>query len=164
MLGPAQPAAAPAGAAAAANGQPTRGGQRPQRRPQGRRRDPKNQTREERFLRELYERCRLSQPVLAAYLNGSCEVLAMDGDELKLGFYHPIHMDKIANDGRTLVEQKAEELLKRPVTLAVERIERSAPESRPARGGHLAAAAREMGAKPVESEPPPRPRPVEEDF
>ena len=162
VLGPAQPAAAPAGAGAA--DPPARSGQRPQRRPQGRRRDPASETREERFLRELYERCRMTQPALAAWLNGSCEVLAMEGDELKLGFYHPIHMQKIANDGRTLVEQKAEELLKRPVTLAVERIERSAPATRPARGGHLAAAAREMGAKPVESGPPPRPRPPGEDF
>ena len=162
VLGPAQPAAAPA--PAGANGQPARGGQRPQRRPQGRRRDPANESREERFLRELYERCRMTQPALAAWLNGSCEVLTMDGDELRLGFYHPIHMQKIDNDGRTLVEQKAEELLQRPVTLAVERIERSAPASRPARGGHLAAAAREMGAKPVESAPPPRPRPPEEEF
>jgi len=161
VLGPAQPTAAPA--AAPANGQAARRPQ--QRRPQGRRRDPASQTREERFLRELYERCRMSQPTLAAWLNGSCEVIAMDGDELKLGFYHPMHMQKVANDARTLVEQKAEELLQRPVTLSVERIERSAPATRPARGGHLAKAAREMGAKPVEpAGPPPRPRPPEEDF
>ena len=161
VLGPAQPATAPA--APPANGQPARRPQ--QRRQQGRRRDPAQETPEERFLRELYERCKMTQPTLAAWLNGSCEVIAMDGDELKLGFYHPIHMQKIANDGRTLVEQKAEELLQRPVTLSVERIERSAPASRPARGGHLAQAAREMGAKPVESAgPPPRPRPPEEEF
>ncbi len=165
VLGPTQPAAAPAAAGAGANGQPARSGQRPQRRPQGRRRDPADESREDRFLRELYERCRMTQPALAAWLNGSCEVLAMDGEELKLGFYHPIHMQKIANDGRTLVEQKAEELLKRPVTLAVERIERRAPATRPAKGGHLAAAAREMGARPVESAgPPPRPQPPEEGF
>ena len=165
VLGPTQPAAAPAAAGAGANGQPARSGQRPQRRPQGRRRDPADESREDRFLRELYERCRMTQPALAAWLNGSCEVLAMDGEELKLGFYHPIHMQKIANDGRTLVEQKAEELLKRPVTLAVERIERRAPATRPAKGGHLAAAAREMGAKPVEpAGPPPRPQPPEEGF
>ena len=161
VLGPAQPAAAPA--PAGANGQPARGGQQAQRRPRGRRRDPASESREDRFLRELYQRCRMTQPALAAWLNDSCKVLAMDGDELRLGFYHPIHMNKIASDGRTLVEQKAEELLKRPVTLAVERIERTAPASRPAKGGHLAAAAREMGAKPVESpEPPPRPQPPEE--
>ncbi len=161
VLGPARPATAPA--APPANGQPARRPQ--QRRQQGRRRDPAQETPEERFLRELYERCKMTQPTLAAWLNGSCEVIAMDGDELKLGFYHPIHMQKIANDGRTLVEQKAEELLQRPVTLSVERIERSAPASRPARGGHLAQAAREMGAKPVESAgPPPRPRPPEEEF
>ena len=161
VLGPAQPPAAPA--AGGANGQPSRGGQRPQRRTQSRRRDQGEETREDRFLRELYLRCRMTQPALAAWLNDSCQVLAMDGDELRLGFYHAIHLNKIENDGRTLVEQKAEELLKRPVTLVVERIERSAPASRPAKGGHLAAAARELGAKPVESGPPPRPQPPEED-
>ena len=163
MLGPAQPAAAPA--PAGANRQPSRSGRRPAPRQQARRRDPAEESREDRFLRELYERCKMTQPTLAAWLNGSCEVLAMEGDELKLGFYHPIHMQKIANDGRTLVEQKAEELLQRPVTLSVERIERTAPARRPARGGHLAAAAREMGARPVELlAPPARPQtPGEED-
>ncbi len=163
VLGPSQPVAPPA--PAAANRQPSRSGRRPPPRQQARRRDPAAESREDRFLRELYERCKMTQPTLAAWLNGSCEVIAMDGDELKLGFYHPIHMQKIANDGRTLVEQKAEELLQRPVTLSVERIERTAPASRPARGGHLAAAAREMGARPVEPPaPPPRPqRPPEED-
>ena len=165
VLGPAQAAAPPA--AASANGQASRPGRRPpQRRQQGRRRDAAEESPEERFLRELYERCRMAQPGLAAWLNGSCEVLAMDGDELKLGFYHPIHMQKIANDGRTLVEQKAEELLQRPVRLSVERIERSAPARRPAKGGHLADAARAMGAKPIAAPgPPPRPQPgPEEDF
>ena len=163
VLGPAQPAAAPA--PAVANRQPSRSGRRPAPRQQARRRDPAEESREDRFLRELYERCKMTQPTLAAWLNGSCEVLAMEGDELKLGFYHPIHMQKIANDGRTLVEQKAEELLQRPVTLSVERIERTAPARRPARGGHLAAAAREMGARPVElPAPPARPQtPGEED-
>ena len=165
VLGPVQQPAAVAAASADPNGSRAPSGQRPARRPQqGRRRDPASESREERFLRELYERCRMSQPTLAAWLNGSCEVLAMDGDELKLGFYHPIHMEKIANDGRTLVEQKAEELLQRPVTLAVERIERRAPAARPARGGHLAAAAREMGARPVEQgAPPSRARPAGEE-
>lgn len=163
VLGPAQPAVAPVDGSA--NSQASRPARRPQRRQQNRPRDAVEESREERFLRELYERCKMIQPTLAAWLNGSCEVLAMDGDELKLGFYHPIHMQKIANDARTLVEQKAEELLKRPVTLSVERIERTAPSRRPAKGGHLAAAAREMGARPVEPTPPPaRPRPPEEDF
>ena len=159
VLGPAQPPAAPA----APDAQAAQSGKQPQRRPQGRRREPREETREESFLRELYERCRMTQPALAAWLNGSCEVRAITDKVLQLGFYHPIHMQKIANDGRTLVEQKAEELLGHPVTLLVERIERRAPASRPAKGGHLAAAARELGAKPVESGPPPRPQPPEED-
>ena len=48
---------------------------------------------------------------MAAWLNGSCEVISMDGEELELGFYHPLHMEKVDTVCRTLVEQQAEALL-----------------------------------------------------
>ena len=182
VLGPARavvPAAAPA-----VGGERGGGGDQREERPRrparprrsgGRAASGEERSPEQRFLDELYTRCKMTQPTLAAWLNGSCEVRSditektpnswdMDGDELKLGFYHPIHLQKINNDGRTLVEQQARELLKRPVTLAVERIEKAAPARPPAKGGHLAKAAREMGAKPVESgdgPPPPPPPPPE---
>ena len=186
VLGPAR-AVAPAPATPATGGERGGGGgqreERP-RRPARPRRSAggasgEERSREQRFLDDLYTRCKAAQPTLAAWLNGSCEVVSaisensettptswdMDGDELKLGFYHPIHLQKIANDGRTLVEQQASELLKRPVTLAVERIEKAAPARPPAKGGHLAKAARDMGAKPVDSgdgpPPPPPPPPPE---
>ena len=164
VLGPARavaPAAAPEGERRA-DGQREGRNRRPARprRPAGAA-SGEERSREERFLDELYTRCKMAQPTLAAWLNGSCEVLAMDGDELRLGFYHPIHLQKIDNDGRTLVEQKAGELLKRPVTLAVERIEKAAPARPPARGGHLAEAARAMGATPVGSGDGPPPPPPE---
>ncbi len=165
VLGPAQAASAPAPAAENMNSQPARGGRRPVRK-QGAARGSggKTPSREERFLQELYERCQMTKPVIAAWLNGSCKVLSMEDGQLELGFYYPLHMQKIANDGRTLVEQKAEELLKHPVTLSVRQIEKTAAASRPVRGGHLAEAARALGARPVETAaPPPRrpPGPVE---
>ena len=47
----------------------------------------------------------------------------MDGSELRLGFYHAIHMGKVY-EWRGFVEPVASELLARPVKLQVERIER----------------------------------------
>ena len=118
-------------------------------------RAPETLSREDRFLKELYERCQTAKPVLAAWLNGSCEVLSMDDGNLELGFYYPIHMQKVANDGRTLVEQKAEELLKRPITLSVRQIDKEPPSRRPSTSGHLAQAAKAMGATPIETETSP---------
>ncbi len=168
VLGPQPMAPAPA-APASRDGQPPRqGGRRPQRRQQGHGRSrgepAPEKTREERFHRELYERCRMAQPALAAWLNGSCEVLAIEEDELRLGFYHPIHLKKIENDGRTLVEQTAEAMLKRPVKLTLEQIDRRPQDKRPPSGGHLDKAARDLGAEPIDPpSPPPRQQPPAED-
>ena len=87
----------------------------------------------------------------AGWLNGSCEVVAMDGDQLELGFYHRMHMNKVDGELRTMVEQQAQELLGRPVNLKVRLIERAAKAAGP-KGGHLAEAALAMGAKPVEKD------------
>lgn len=130
-------------------------GQRARRPPTARKRGPGNNdataelTKEERFLKELYHRCKIANPILAAWLNGSCEVVSMDGDRLELGFYRPLHMQKVDTDCRVLVEQVAEELLGRPVTLAVSQVERSPQPQRKPRGGHLVEAARSIGATPV---------------
>jgi DNA polymerase-3 subunit gamma/tau len=124
--------------------------------PQDRRRPPASAepvdpglSREEKFLRDLYGQCKMVNTVLAGWLNGSCEVLTMDGDTLELGFYRPVHMNKVDTDCRTLVEQQAELLLGRPVQLKVRLVDRTAPPKRGPRGGHLVAAAREIGATPV---------------
>jgi DNA polymerase-3 subunit gamma/tau len=106
---------------------------------------------EEQFVKDLYERCRMVNVSSAGWLNGSCEVLSMEGDRLELGFYHKMHMNKVDSELRTMVEQQAQELLGRPVSLAVKLIERSAKAAAP-RGGHLAEAALAMGAKPVEKD------------
>lgn len=120
------------------------------RRPAAQQQDPAGElTKEERFLKELYHRCRMANPLLAAWLNGSCEVVSMDGDRLELGFYRQLHMQKVDTDCRVLVEQVAEELLGRPVTLAVSQVDKAPQAQRKPRGGHLVQAARSIGATPV---------------
>jgi hypothetical protein len=108
---------------------------------------------EERFLKDLYESCRTANVRLAGWLNGSCRVLNLDETTLELGFWNKIHLDKIDGEGRPLVEQQAGAILKRPVRLKATLIEggQEAPR-RPARRGHLAAAAEAMGAVPVRKE------------
>ena len=111
------------------------------------------QTREERFMRELHEACRLANPRLGAWLNGSCKVIAMDDGVLELGFWNKLHCDKVDHDVRPLVEEQAALLLKGPVQLKVTLLE-GAQETgrRPARSGHLAAAAKALGAVPVQKD------------
>jgi hypothetical protein len=77
----------------------------------------------------------------------------MDGDVLELGFWNKIHLDKVDSEVRPLVEQQAGALLKRPVQLKVTLIEgEQEPGRRPARSGHLAAAAKALGAVPVQKD------------
>jgi DNA polymerase-3 subunit gamma/tau len=108
---------------------------------------------EERFLKDLYESCRTANARLAGWLNGSCRVISLDEGTLELGFWNKIHLDKIDGEGRPLVEQQAGAILKRPVRLKATLIEggQEAPR-RPARRGHLAAAAEALGAVPVRKE------------
>lgn len=109
-------------------------------------------TREELFMKQLYESCRMVNARLAGWLNGSCKVLSMDGDELELGFFVAMHMQKVDTDCRSLVEQQAEIILKRPVRLAVRQIEKEQQAARAPKRGHLAEAARAIGATPVGKE------------
>lgn len=113
---------------------------------------PPESTREERFLRELRHRCSLVDVKLGALLNGSCEVLAMDNEELELGFYHAFHMENVERHGRSVVEAQASSILGRPVRLKVRQIPRKASvDSRP-QGGHLVDAALRHGATPIRKE------------
>ncbi|MGH2633023.1 MAG: hypothetical protein ACRDG3_06400, partial [Tepidiformaceae bacterium] len=108
----------------------------------------------ERFLRDRYERCKMINVRMAGYLNGSCEVISMDGEELELGFYYPFHQQKVESDGRVVIEQQAEVILGRPVRLKTRLVDRdgaAAPRKAP-KGGHLAEAAKSIGAIPVAKE------------
>ncbi|MFN0095647.1 MAG: DNA polymerase III subunit gamma/tau [Dehalococcoidia bacterium] len=109
---------------------------------------------EERFLKELYNRCSTADFKLGAHLNGSCEILGMDGDTLEIGFYFRPSMEKILQEGRSLVEQQAEAILGRPVKLEAQLIERRAPAQRQRpKTGHLVQAAKSIpGAVPVGKE------------
>ncbi|HEY4669810.1 MAG TPA: DNA polymerase III subunit gamma/tau [Tepidiformaceae bacterium] len=152
LLGLGAPAALPAPAMAATAGPGN--GQRPARPSAQGSQQPREaaeapQSPEERFLKDLYQRCKTVNAPLAAWLNGSCEVLSIGEDEFELGFYRPIHMDKVDKDCRTLVEQQAEVMLGRRMHLKVQQIEKTAQARRQPRGGHLVQAARAIGATPV---------------
>jgi len=106
-------------------------------------------SREEKFARDLYEQCKMINASHAMWLNGSFEVLDMDGDELRLGFQRQMPMDKVNTVCRAMVEQQAAVILGRAVTLAVMLVDSSAQPRRETRRGHLAEAAKAMGATPV---------------
>jgi DNA polymerase-3 subunit gamma/tau len=134
-------------------GQQTRGPQPQQRPAQGAgagRSEPA--TPEERFARQLYERCKVQDPRLSGWLNGSFKVLSMEGEDLELGFTFPMHMDKVATDCRTLVEQQAEAILNRKVALKVRLLtadEKPPTKGSSSKGGHLAKVAETLGGVPV---------------
>ncbi len=106
-------------------------------------------TPQERFARELFEHCKMVNPSLAMWLNGSFEVLEMEGEELVLGFGRKMPMDKVDTTCRPMVEEQAAAILGRNVKLVVRLLEQDAAPRRETRRGHLAEAARAMGATPV---------------
>jgi hypothetical protein len=93
-------------------------------------------------------------PRLGAWLNGSCRVIRLEEATLELGFWNKVHFSKVDTDVRPLVEQQAEALLRRRVELKVTLIEDGTTAAAPkaARKGHLAEAARQLGAVPVQKE------------
>ena len=106
----------------------------------------------EKFLKDLYERCRLVNARLAGWLNGSCQVLSIGEEEFELGFPHPMHMEKVDTDCRTLVEEQAHIILGRPVRMKVRLVDEDSQAKRVPKTGHLAAAARAIGGVPVGKE------------
>ena len=106
----------------------------------------------EKFARDLYENCKMVNPSLAMWLNGSFEVLQMEDAELVLGFQRKMPMDKVDTACRPMVEQQAEVLLGRKVALRVTLMEGDGQPRRETRRGHLAEAARAMGATQVGKE------------
>jgi hypothetical protein len=103
---------------------------------------------QEKFIRELYDLCKVEDPRLAMWLGSRIEVLQMDGDIVELGFERPMPMEKV-EAGKAVVAAIASRILGRPVTIAVKLIEESSQPKRETRRGHLAEAARAMGATPV---------------
>ncbi len=110
---------------------------------------PANLTREEKFARDLYEHCKMVNPSLAMWLNGSFDVLDMDGEELVLGFQRKMPMEKVDTACRPMVEQAAAAILGREVRLRVKLVEAPSQPKREPRRGHLVEAAKAMGGIPV---------------
>ncbi len=104
---------------------------------------------QERFSRDLYENCKMINPTLAMWLNGSFEVLQMDADVLELGFQRKMPMEKVDSACRPMVEEQAAAILGRPITLKVTLMDGSVQPKREMPKGHLAEAARAMGATPI---------------
>jgi DNA polymerase III subunit gamma/tau len=143
-------AMAPVAASPAPAGRPAASGQ--VQRPNAPAAVPSNTplTAQEKFARELFEHCKMVNPSLAMWLNGSFEVLEMEGDDLVLGFVRKMPMEKVDTTCRPMVEEQAAAILGRKVNLVVKLVEQdAATPRRETRRGHLAEAARAMGATPV---------------
>ncbi len=105
------------------------------------------ETAEERFLRALSKRCRLVSVQAGALLNGQCEVVKIEEDEVVLGFFLQALKSKL-EDFLPVVTDQATGILGRPVRVTLTMVSRSEPSRRP-KGGHLAEAAKALGATPV---------------
>jgi len=105
-------------------------------------------TPQERFARELYDLCKVENARLAMWLGSPFEVLQMEGEVVELGFERPLPMEKV-QAGKSTVEEIASRILGRPVTVSVRLLEAPTQPRRETRRGHLAEAARAIGATPV---------------
>ena len=104
------------------------------------------------LLAKVREACKESDKQLAALLNQSCEVTALEGETLTLGFYHTFHLERVEAGGYA---DRLGELLSQALGRTV-RVELAhAPRRREpgkVKSGHLVEAARELGAKPIGQE------------
>jgi DNA polymerase-3 subunit gamma/tau len=101
------------------------------------------------LLTRIREACKESDRQLAALLNASCEVKSLEGDVLTLGFYHTFHLERVEAGGYLgRLSELFSQALGRPVTTELVHSPRR-PTPGKIKGGHLARAARELGAKPI---------------
>ncbi len=101
------------------------------------------------LLTRIREACKESDRQLAALLNASCEVKSLEEDVLTLGFYHTFHLERVEAGGyKSRLNELFSQALGRPVTTELMHSPRR-PTPGKIKGGHLARAARELGAKPV---------------
>jgi DNA polymerase-3 subunit gamma/tau len=101
------------------------------------------------LLTQIREACKESDKQLSALLNASCEVKSLEGDVLTLGFYHTFHLERVEAGGYLgRLNELFSQALGRPVTTELVHSPRR-PTPGKIKGGHLARAARELGAKPV---------------
>lgn len=96
-----------------------------------------------------------SDKQLSALLNGSCEVLSAEGEAVVLGFYHTFHLERVeTGQFREPLAAAFSAVLGRTVSIKFEHAPRDPRPREPRKGGHLVQAAREMGARAVNDEPP----------
>ncbi len=101
------------------------------------------------LLTRIREACKESDKQLGFLLNASCEVKSLEGDILTLGFYHTFHLERVEGEGYARrLNELFSQALGRPVTTELVHSPRR-PTPGKIKGGHLARAARELGAKPV---------------
>ena len=93
-----------------------------------------------------------SQGNLDARLRHACEPIEIDGQVLKLGFYHEFHKNYIDNRKYLhLIEKKLKEVFGHTYTIACTMMPQGQkPELKPASSNHLVEAALSMGARIVE--------------
>jgi DNA polymerase-3 subunit gamma/tau len=101
------------------------------------------------LLARVREACKETDKQLAALLNASCEVKSLEGDVLTLGFYHTFHLERVEAGGYAgRLGELISQALGKPVTVELVHSPRR-PTPGKIKGGHLAQAARELGAKPI---------------
>ncbi len=89
---------------------------------------------------------------LSFLLNGSCEVMSTDGDIVVLGFFHTFHLERIeSGNHKAQLSEAFSKALGRPVKVVYEHSPRE-QNGEQRKGGHLAQAARDMGARAVPRE------------
>ena len=103
----------------------------------------------QKFMNSLYDLARTTDNKVAAKLH-ECEVLELNEDTIRLGVYYEFHLKSLENEGRPILERAAEQVAGRPLRIKLELVERPARDQRARpKTGHLAEAAKAMGAVPV---------------
>ncbi|HXG36668.1 MAG TPA: hypothetical protein VNL15_06850, partial [Dehalococcoidia bacterium] len=105
------------------------------------------------LLKQIRLVCKDSDHRLAAMLNGSCELLRLEGDSLVFGVYFNFHLEKLeAPANRRIIENAASQVLGRPLTIRCELVSPPPVKQSPR---SLVEAAQEMGAMLLEGQGPP---------
>jgi DNA polymerase-3 subunit gamma/tau len=104
------------------------------------------------LLDRVRQVCKDTDRQLSGLLNGSCEVRSEEADVVTLGFYHTFHLERIESGPYAKrLEELFSSVLGRPTRIAFEHSPRERVVRTAAKGGHLVEAARQLGARPIES-------------
>jgi hypothetical protein len=103
------------------------------------------------LLERVRQSLKESEKQLSALLNGSCELKSSEGEIVVLGFFHTFHLERIERGAfKGKLEKEFSIALGRKVTVVYEHSpQERATGDKQRTGGHLAQAARELGARAV---------------